>query len=309
MFDVSRTTGRWPSILLSLGVSEKTLSKNNCPCPFCEGKDRFRFTDKDGAGIWICNQCGTGNGFHFVQKWEGTNFRGACAAIERVLPQTTLAKVTPQKDSRAKLNALWATSQPVDDGDHTWEYLTSRQLLLPKGMPEIRTALQLAYWEDGQIKGRYPAMVARVRDGKGKPTTLHVTYLEVTAGLTSKAKVASAKKVMSAMGDGAHIRLSSEYDNRLCLTEGIETGLAVQEMSGTPTWALISAGNMDKFVCPEGVDYVSIWCDNDLNFVGQKHAFALANRMSMQGVTVEVMIPPVAGLDWADVLYSRKEVA
>ena len=52
-YDRSTTQGRWPGILAHLGVSEKTLSKRNVPCPFCDGNDRFRFLDTDGNGTWI----------------------------------------------------------------------------------------------------------------------------------------------------------------------------------------------------------------------------------------------------------------
>jgi autotransporter-associated beta strand protein len=31
----------------------KTLSGRHVPCPFCGGRDRFRFDDKNGAGTWI----------------------------------------------------------------------------------------------------------------------------------------------------------------------------------------------------------------------------------------------------------------
>jgi len=118
------------------------------------------------------------------------------------------------------------------------------------------------------------------------------------------------KKVLSQMAVGSHVRLSPLDGTALAVTEGIETGLAVQEMSGVPTWALLSAGNMEKFELPEVITQLVIWCDNDANFTGQKHAYALANRIATRhgdGVTVTVMQPPVAGIDWADVLQSRKE--
>ncbi len=41
--------GRWPSIFHSLGINFRMDGKHG-PCPFCGGKDRFRFSDKDGYG-------------------------------------------------------------------------------------------------------------------------------------------------------------------------------------------------------------------------------------------------------------------
>ena len=53
-----RARGKWPSILIELGVPPAILDKRNHPCPFCGGKDRFRFTDLEGEGWFYCNQCG-----------------------------------------------------------------------------------------------------------------------------------------------------------------------------------------------------------------------------------------------------------
>lgn len=300
-FDISRTTGRWPSILASLGVGKRALSGNNGPCPFCEGTDRFRFTDKDGAGVWICNKCGTGNGFHFVERWENTNFVGACKAIERVLPQSTLVREKKPMDHRAKLNGIWKMAHSIEALDPVSTYLTARGLNVPDTL-ELRCIEKLAYWHEKRITTFPSAMVARVRGGDGKPATLHVTYLN---GDGTKADVPTAKKVLSSMPEGSHIRLTNSYSNVLCLTEGIETGLAVLQMTGLPTWAMISAGGLVRFVLPEGVDTVNIYGDNDLGFAGQSHAYTLAYRLSNAGVNVSVLIPNDAGQDWADVLKSQ----
>jgi putative DNA primase/helicase len=295
-FDVSRTAGRWPSILASIGVPASVLSKHNGPCPFCEGKDRFRFTDKDGAGVWICNQCGSGNGFHFVERWASTNFVGACKAVEAVLPDSKVTAEKKPMNYAAKLNGIWKRAVPIDEQSQVRAYLLGRGVLDIPQTREIRSIVNLPYWHERQVIGNYSAMVARVRDGEGRPSTLHVTYLDDGA----KADVPSPKKVLSKMGDGAHIRLCDGYQNALALTEGIETGLVVQETSGFPVWAMISAGGLSKFVLPDGVDTVAIYADNDINFTGQRHAYELANKLAMMGVNVSVELPTKAGTDWAD---------
>ncbi|MBF0098937.1 MAG: hypothetical protein HQM04_09635 [Magnetococcales bacterium] len=65
---IEQARGHWPSILLSLGASQENLANKHRSCPFCGGKDRFRFDDKDGQGTFICNQCGAGDGFEYAAR-------------------------------------------------------------------------------------------------------------------------------------------------------------------------------------------------------------------------------------------------
>ena len=50
--------GRWAEILSAVaGISAEVLDGGHHPCPRCGGTDRFRFTNQDGDGSIICNQC------------------------------------------------------------------------------------------------------------------------------------------------------------------------------------------------------------------------------------------------------------
>ncbi|WP_411713387.1 primase-helicase zinc-binding domain-containing protein [Neisseria weaveri] len=50
--------GRWPEIHAALGIPREYLNpRKHCPCPYCGGKDRYRYTDYQGTGAFICNQC------------------------------------------------------------------------------------------------------------------------------------------------------------------------------------------------------------------------------------------------------------
>jgi len=62
--DVKRAAfGRWPEVLTSVaGIGDDYLSGRAGPCPKCGGTDRFRFSNHNGNGSIICNQCGKGLG-------------------------------------------------------------------------------------------------------------------------------------------------------------------------------------------------------------------------------------------------------
>lgn len=62
--DVKRAAhGRWAEVLNRVaGIGDDYLSGRAGPCPKCFGDDRFRFSNRDGHGSVICNQCGKGLG-------------------------------------------------------------------------------------------------------------------------------------------------------------------------------------------------------------------------------------------------------
>lgn len=69
--------GRWKEILSHLGgLSSYELSGKHCPCPRCDGIDRFRFIDEE-AGAVFCNKCfstGNGSGFDALMWLNGWTF-------------------------------------------------------------------------------------------------------------------------------------------------------------------------------------------------------------------------------------------
>ena len=89
------------------------------------------------------------------------------------------------------------------------------------------------------------------------------------------------------------------------VSEGIETAIACKQLFDIPTWATISTSIMVGFEPPEGIRKVVIFGDNDANFVGQKAAYKLANRLYLKNFIVEVQVPEVVG-DWADHVQHSK---
>jgi putative DNA primase/helicase len=293
-FDVSKTRGRWKSLLMELGVPAETVSGRNKPCPFCGGKDRFRFTDFEGMGVWVCNVCGSGNGMTFVQKWCDCDFVAAIHHVEKILPKSKVlgGGRTPNPGRSKK---LWAEATPVVIDDPVGIYLLERGVWCDDVSRELRCSRETVYFEGVEKVGLYDAMLARVIDGNNVATTIHCTYLEDA----KKADVGSPKKVMSAMGSGAAIRLYPSGD-LLALTEGIETALAVHQHTAYPVWACVSATGLQGASVPDSVKELLIYSDNDDNFVGQSAAYALAKRMRAAGKRVTVFTPNVVGLDFAD---------
>lgn len=88
------------------------------------------------------------------------------------------------------------------------------------------------------------------------------------------------------------------------MAEGIETALAVYELTQIPTWATMNAGCMESLEVPAEVRELLVCADNDLNYRGQRAAYTLANRTAMQGCAVRVRVAEQG--DFLDDLKARR---
>jgi putative DNA primase/helicase len=285
------------AVLSALGIDEQFLRNKHGPCPVCGGKDRFRYDDKRGHGEWICNQCGSGDGFTLLEKVHGWSFREALRQVESVVGSCQSQPIR-RDDSEAKaryVKKLWMESEPVSVGDPVWRYLHHRV-----GLDVVPSCIRFhpAMWySDDDAKGYYPAMVAAVADVNGKGVAIHRTYL-TSDGL--KAKVEKAKKLLAGNAiSGGAVRLSPAGE-WLGITEGIETALAASRKFSLPVWSAVSAGMMEQWIPPAGVKRVVVFGDSDKSFTGQAAAYALAKKLTAKGLSVDVRIPEIIGKDWAD---------
>ena len=283
-------------------MNDHALSGKHGPCPLCGGIDRFRFDDKDGRGTYFCSGCGAGDGVNLAMKFTGLSFKEVAQRIEQIAGVVQASTIKAERSDDDKLQALrraWKESAAIQQGDEVVRYLRGRGLSLDKLPESIRFHPGLAYRGD-DMTGNFPAMLATVTGPEGKARSLHRTYLQNA----QKAPVSHPKKLMQGLPlPGAAIRLAP-VSECLGIAEGIETALAATELFGLPVWSCISTSGIESFEPPDGVRKVVIFADHDLNFAGQKAAFAAAHRLKLKGYVVEVRIPPTAG-DWLDVLLSK----
>lgn len=304
--------GRWPSILMALGIDSRYLRDRHGPCPLCGGgTDRFRFDDKDGSGSWICNQCGAGDGMKLALAWTGRPFREVAAEIDRLSGNVDPAPSKPRKDdeqrareTRARLKRIGNQLLPLVGTDPVSRYLAGRGIR-NDATRHLRFHPRLAYYDrqQGKITGRYPAMVAAFRRPSGAIETFHVTYLTEDG---RKADVPIQRKVTGRQQGlaGCAIRLSG-VERHIGIAEGIETALSVTQLYGIPCWSVYSASGMESFVPPEGVEEISIFADTDENFTGQDVATTAARRLTKDGYTVRLAPFLEPGEDYNDLLMEK----
>jgi putative DNA primase/helicase len=313
-FDKAALRNRWHSILASLGVPENFLRKKNGPCPFCGGKDRYRFSDFNGDGLWFCNQCGKGDGPTLAMRYLNIDFP---EFLERIAPLVGSATVKAHHISKDELRKmyrrLWLDSMPVAASDPVDRYLTSRGLSGP-WPPVLRTLNR-----SGGV-----TMLALVMDAHGGQVNIHRTFL--SADGKKVAGEASRKMMPGTLPKGIAIRLMNYVPRHhirlgfdgvpdgvsvLGIAEGIETALSAARLFGVPVWSAIAAQFLTTWVPPEDVDEIMVFGDNDGNFTGQDAAYALATRLFLTNKSVKavsVHIPDQPGDDWNDVLVKSGRI-
>lgn len=301
MIDTARLAsdafGRWPGILVSLGIGSDFLKNEHGPCPVCGGRDRFRFDDR-GNGRWICNQCGAGDGFQLLRNLYGWDFFRAKEEVARVVGTADTQPVRERsREDRLKSAAkVWESARKIKPGDPAARYL-QRRCGVEVFPPILRLHPELKHPTSGQY---FPALVALMRGPDGKSCGVHRIFL------TNAGEKAPVENQKAALGELGSIHLAHAGET-LGIAEGVETALCAARLFQVPVWSAVCANGMEAWEPPKGVRRALVFGDNDASFTGQAAAYELARRLRMKGLEVSVHIPPEVGTDWAD--QPRIEVA
>lgn len=300
----------WINILRDLGVDDSYLRNRHGPCPICGGKDRYRFDNRHGRGDYFCSKCGAGDGFKLVMGALGIGFREARSQVmeKAGLSEESSAKPLPShqpvkspEQERAeptqRVRNLLRESCLVEDCEPAILYLDSRALWpLPHGH-SLRAHPSVEYWQEGKRVGRYPALIAAVRDMCGELVTAHVTYLTPSG---EKLSDYEPRKILSAMTgrEGCAVSLMP-HGETLGIAEGIETALSAARMHELPVWAALNTSLLMKWEPPHTVNKVVIFADRDV--AGLDAATKLMERLQER---VRLVIKTPQSKDWNDALRS-----
>jgi putative DNA primase/helicase len=298
---LTRSQGKWQGILRSVGVQEKFLSKKNVPCPFCGGRDRFRFTDHNGDGLFLCNQCGPGNGVDFVVRWLRVDWPEALKEIEKYIGEAKFVMPSAENSrdvAGAKMAWMWnIAAQALTGLDLVSRYLKTRRIegLLPQNVKYLPPRIS----KTSGLEELPGAMVARYIAPDASRAVLHTTAL-IEPG--RKADVPKVKRYVlgARVPQGGAVRLMRAGEE-LGIAEGIETALSASVLAGVPCWAALDKNNLMHWRPPLGVKRIIIFADADVNMSGQQAAEVLASRLR-RTLDVEVRLPIAGCKDMNDQL-------
>lgn len=319
--------GRWLAILSEI-IGPEYLTGKNSPCPGCGGSDRYQFNQRSKSGAFSCRHHpdGGGDGFALIQHVLGCEFTTAASMVSKALglsdsemgvvlnnipisPRSALPAVDWSK-AKASARRVWHEAQPITADSPPGLYLLRRGLAIPCAADALRFHAALPYWKQGddgkpEFVAKLPALVARIARPDGMGCGLHRIYLEPD-GRKFTVDGLPAKKILKA-GDltGCAVQLGKAIDDRLAISEGIETALAFSLLSGVCTWAALSSSLMPTVWLPDSARRIYIAADNDE--AGLRAAAKLASRLLVDGRDVWINTPPT-GNDWNDHLLNTRGV-
>lgn len=275
-------------------------------CPFHQERTPS-FTVTDTRGIYHCFGCQmSGDAITWMTEYHGMSFGEATSYLAELaglhlrdpLQRKSARGFNKQRlnqdsdhggQGKAKLAArIWNESLPIP-GTLAERYLRCRRLML-----ELPTCLRFhPACKHAPSSQTLPAMIAAVIGADGQVIAVHRTYLrECEDGRVVKAQVEPQKMLLgSTMGGACRLTPAAE---RMAVGTGIETSLAFQQLSGLPTWAALSDGGLEKVILPSlplGAEVV-IAADLDPGGQGEAAALRAADRFTVEGRTVKVVLPP-----------------
>lgn len=301
----------WRTALVGCGIGEQFLKNKHGPCPVCGGRDRFRFDNK-GRGAFFCNQCGAGDGFKLVMRVHGFQFAearkkvlaaaGLIDGCEWVPPQARPQDETIERaEPTVRVRRLLRECCAIENCEPAIRYLQSRMLWpLPEGHT-LRAHPSVEYWEDRQRIGRYPALVAEIRDLCSELVTAHVTYLTPDG---QKLGGYEPRKILSVMTgrEGCVAQIMLRDGDTLGIAEGIETALSAAKLTGIPCWSAINRSLLQKFEPPHDLSKLVIFADRDVP--GLEAAAKLMERLQ-EKLRLEIRTPQFK--DFNDVLRGKPQ--
>src|SRR4051812_10246523 len=181
-------------------------------------------------------------------------------------------------------------------------YLQGRRIQCLLVSPVLRWRTDVTHPD---LRGRAPAMLAKVVDRDGNHIATHRTYL------TRDGKKRTDVEARATLGTywGGAIRLQELHAGQpLVIGEGIESSASASVLLKLPAWAAVSSANLATgLVLPQDVRTVVIASDNDAPDLhgkrpGQEAAAAAARRWQAEGRHVHIARPRIEGTDFNDIL-------
>lgn len=211
-------------------------------------------------------------------------------------------------DNRSQKKPLSTTSEALDiwraaappAGSPTAVYLSEFRGLSVPLPPSIRHHPGSPNAPRGPWR---PAMVAALVNVERKVVAVQFTQL-MPDGM---GKVASGpQRLTIGPKRGAAVRLAPTTDS-VVLTEGVEKGLGLMQITGAPCWATCGCECFLETELPPEIARVVLAPDNDAG--GRAVIERAGNRFADMGKTVEVALPPDPYVDWDEMVPEFEERA
>jgi hypothetical protein len=279
----------------------------NCRCPVCGGDGKLGL--KGGRGKLAVNcfkGCTRAEVISEIHR-RGLLQPGATPAAKDpdAVRRQNEADAAARRAAIANAMDIWRHETFPGNESKAHVYLYSRLCLIDP-LPET-----IRYRYAKPRIGRPHAMVCRIDHVEFGSIGIHCTFLNADG--SGKTDYCGEPRITIGRRDGGAVWLGDpKPDKWLVVGEGIETTLSVALALGAPGWAALCAGGIKSLVLPPEAQKVVIAADNDTPKRGNKDGAGAqaanwaAARWRGEGRAVQIMMPPVVGSDWNDVLMGRE---
>jgi hypothetical protein len=204
-------------------------------------------------------------------------------------PQTWSKPNPAPQGSPEAARRLWAISQPIH-GTVAETYLRTRGITDLRNCGSFRFHPRCWYRGDpddpvNRVRDAWPALIASVRDGSGKLTGVHRTWLAPDG--SGKAPVSTPRRAMGQLlGHGVRFGVA---DDVMAAGEGIETMLSLRQVApALPMVAALSANHLAALELPVGLRRLYLVRDDDSAGHGAVEALsARATEAGIKALTVD----------------------
>ena len=263
--------------------------RGQAPCPVCQPerrRDQNALSVSMGGGKLLLHCFKSRCSFVEIAEAAGAPL-GSVQIDFEAQQKHEIKQAEYQAAKLKKARSLWERARPIE-GTKAAAYLRGRGITIPlpgslRFVPDLHHSPTVSWG---------CAMVADVQPTGG----VHRTFFTKQGERVSK-----SPKLMLGPCNGGAVRLS-EVGGPLYVTEGIETGLSVQQLMAdrSPSvWAALSSSGIKGLQLPDTPGKLVIASDGD--DAGAEAAQVLAQRAAGLGWTVS-LLPAPQGHDWNDVL-------
>jgi putative DNA primase/helicase len=263
-------------------------------CPSCNYQGFSLTEKKNGRVLFYCNAGGCTqqqviNALREAGLWGASPEEAPFKPLDDEPPKSEPEREQETPENKNAALAMWRRSRTAK-GTVVETYLRARRYGGP--IPLSLLFLMGTHPSDGAI---HPIMVASVLRFIDPVDLIGVHRTFLLSDGSGKAKIGPTKMSLGPIrGGGVPL---GRIEDAIAVSEGIETGLSVQQATGIPTIAALSAAGMQALLLPSKVR--KVWIAADPDEVGMKAAQAAARRWHDEGRTVHIVRPP-AGKDFND---------
>jgi len=320
---------RTEDVLRERGILETLKKSGNGnfagPCPNCGGRDRFGVNlSKGNGGVFNCRGClaSGGDAISLVMFLDGCSFVRAVEVLagpppdgrgetedqrrereqRRIERRERLEREKIEREAREAeelqnrlcyCDALWRETVPLPP--QAIAYFAERRIDI-NAVPDqgsLRFHAQCPF--DGLT---LPCILARFTDA----------VTNATGGIWRRPMTREKPKSLGPIRRHVIRLWPDEYvELGLCLGEGIETTLSAalgfphRRTLLQPAWAAGCADNLRNFPVLDGIEFLTVFADNDESGTGQEAAITCAQRWMEADREAEVLTPTLIG-DFNDLL-------